>query len=345
MAKKKSTPIKGVGKDPENKLTVQKSRPLFALWRSDLALSEFKILDAYLARINSWNPDQRVVVFEKGELEAILGVKRINTDDFKARLKSLMQPIFLNHERGFKGVPLFEEADCRQDEKTGLWTVSLECTRKAMKYFFNIDELGYFRYKLRSITNLKSRYTYVLFTYLETNRYRKTWEVALNELKEMLNCETDELYKEYKFFNQRILKRCQKELHEKTECRYSYEPVRSGRSVVAIRFTLETLTDIIQEVSAPQLPGQTDLFGPQYQNENLSFLAGACNDEFSEEDMNVIFNIINLKQLPPHPEGVQFARYHYLAKKYAMLNAMAAKQEIPYRFSYFQTMLENDIKE
>ena len=54
------------------KLIVQKSLPLFALWRSDLTLSEFKILDTYLSRIDSHNPDRRVVMFEKGELENII---------------------------------------------------------------------------------------------------------------------------------------------------------------------------------------------------------------------------------------------------------------------------------
>ena len=47
MARKKIEPIKSLGSNVDN-LTVQKSRPLFALWRSELSLSEFKILDTYL---------------------------------------------------------------------------------------------------------------------------------------------------------------------------------------------------------------------------------------------------------------------------------------------------------
>ena len=76
--KKKIEPIIGTGKDPENKLTVQKSRPLFSLWRSDMTLAEFKILDTYLSRIDSRKPEKRTVIFSKGELEQLLGVKRIN---------------------------------------------------------------------------------------------------------------------------------------------------------------------------------------------------------------------------------------------------------------------------
>ena len=57
MARKKIDQITGLGHF--DKLTVQKSRPLFALWRSDLTLSEFKILDTYLARINSRDSGKR----------------------------------------------------------------------------------------------------------------------------------------------------------------------------------------------------------------------------------------------------------------------------------------------
>ena len=46
-----------------DKLTVQKSRPLFALWRSDLTLSEFKILDTYL---HGFGKDHVVVFQHKG---------------------------------------------------------------------------------------------------------------------------------------------------------------------------------------------------------------------------------------------------------------------------------------
>ena len=75
--KKKIEPISGIGKDPENKLTVQKSRPLTALWQSDLTLAEFKIKDAYLARIDSRKPEMRTVQLTKGELEKALGLTRI----------------------------------------------------------------------------------------------------------------------------------------------------------------------------------------------------------------------------------------------------------------------------
>ena len=63
MARKKIEPIETLGRDTD-KLIIQKSKPLFALWQSELTLAEFKILDTYLGRINSHDDEHRTVKFE-----------------------------------------------------------------------------------------------------------------------------------------------------------------------------------------------------------------------------------------------------------------------------------------
>ena len=343
MARKKIEPISSLG--CESKLTVQKSLPLFALWRSDLTLAEFKILDTYLARIDSHKPDERAVMFEKGELEEKLGIKKITKQQLEERLKHLMSNVVKipdsDENNGFRLITLFDEAVAKQDDY-GLWQVKLECTQKAMKYIFNIENLGYLRYKLRCVTSISSRYTYIMFIYLEANRFRESWEVSISELKEILNCDKEELYKEFKFFNQKILKRVQKEMHEKTECRYDYVPVKKGRSVVAIRFTVHTLISQIPEIEIPeQLTFCSDDDDTIYKN-NRDFLSGACNSEFSAEEMDLIMSMLGSISLPKHEQGAEFAKYHYLAEKYCLLNIEAKKHKISNRFKYFVKMLDND---
>ena len=88
MPKRKKLPkipdYTGVPTD-ENKLMVQKSNPLQSLSETGMSLAEFKILDAYLSRINSHDEEKRYVRFEKGELERLLGVSRILKNDLKRR--------------------------------------------------------------------------------------------------------------------------------------------------------------------------------------------------------------------------------------------------------------------
>lgn len=340
MAKKKqSDPIVGVGKSPEIKLTVQKSIPLFTLWQSDMSLAEFKILDTYLSRINSRDPEKRTVIFTKGELEQLVGVKKINKAALTARLNSLGRFVDLQdgNSKKIHQVALFEEAVGEVDEN-GLWTVRLTCTSKAMKYIFNVDKLGYLRYKLHSIISLKSRYAYVLFLYLEHNRFRKSWEVEVDELRQILSCDDDESYSAFKVFNDRILKRCQKELLEKTECRFTYEPVKKGRRVAAIRFTLETLADSIE----PPVPGQLSLYDITDSDNPNAIYADVLPPELTSEQVEAL-RTLAVSKVYWIPDGLhprECAIADYLREKTVMMNAH--NRAVKHPFNYLKTMIEQD---
>lgn len=357
--RKKLEPFTGTGYDPENKLVVQKSRPLFELWQSDLSLAEFKILDLYLARIDSRKPEHRSVVLEKGEIEDALGVTKISTDNLIDRLMSLGKAIKIpdtTKKNGFRLMWLLEEAQCELDENDQ-WKITLECSSKAMKYFFNIENLGYFRYKLRCISSLRSRYSYVLFGYLESNRYRTPWKVDIAELKKILNCDTEETYKTFKRFNDLILKRCQKELCDKTECNFTYETIKKGRSVVALRFSLESISSIeplvTNQISFDDNCSLIDTTSDSW--DPIAFLAEACNcskdrntvvPEFDHTQMNEIFQIlvtIPESKLPLVDGGIEFQRYHYLAQKYAALCSNdRPNRPIKHRYNYFLQLLRAD---
>lgn len=348
MARKKIEPIISLGN--EDKLIVQKSLPLFSLWRSELTLAEFKILDTYLSRINSHDTDKRVVMFEKGELENILGVKKINQKDLEDRLKHLMGNVVEiadeDIKKGFKLITLFEEAIAEQD-KNGLWQIKLECTQKAMKYFFNIENLGYLRYKLRCITSLTSRYTYIMFIYLEANRYRKSWDISVDELKQILDCDKEETYKAFKRFNDLLLKKVQKEMNEKTECRYKYEPIRKGRNVVAIHFEIETLSNTnLEEIDENQMTFE------QWQEEAVKekelWQEPLEAFEFNQEQYDEIFSVLitipsdKLPQSQACHGSVELMRYHYLNQKAKEILRRDKQKPIRSKFAYLLKLMKQD---
>lgn len=84
-----------------------------------------------------------------------------------------------------------------------------------------------------------------------------------------------------------------------------------------------------------------------YKNKFLSFLAIACDEEFSEVEMEYIFKLIKGKQLPEHQMGINFAREEYLEKMYSKFKIYAEKKNIQKenRYNYFCRMLENHISE
>lgn len=342
MARKKKVvePIVGPGKDPENKLTVQKSNPLLSLWRSDMSLAEFKILDTYLSRINSREPDKRTVVFTKGELEQLLGVKKINKASLLSRLKGLYRGVEIEgSDKKIRTVGLFEETYGGLDEETGLWTVQLTCTPSAMKYVFNVEKLGYLRYKLRCITSLSSRYAYILFLYLEKNRtMHLSWEVDVDELRLLLNCDTEPTYAQFKRFNDLVLKKCQKELHEKTECRFEYTPIKKGRKVMAVRFTLESIAvmPVVDEGQLSLFEGAADPFDA---------IAAVLPAGFTREQVQAIHTaaIPVAAGLYGVAEPTPAQVMGYLQSKMGKLMAYDAREPIKHKDTYLLHMIENDL--
>lgn len=361
----------GVPKD-ENRLIVQKSNPLQSLSETGLSLVEFKILDAYLSKIDSHNEEKRFVRFEKGELEKILGVSRILREDLDTRLDGLFKVVTIRDKhknKGFTKIALFEKAEAKQDED-GLWQVDLACTPSAMEYIFNIEVMGYLPYMLKNIIELTSRYSYVLYLYLENRRKSRlsnSWEMPIEELKNMLRCNA-ESYKAYKEFNDKILKRCYKEINEKTTLRYTYEPTaKKGRKYTSIRFTIKSNEELIEtKLAEQQLEDQMtfeevvdeidedEIRLARYGgDENLAILAMAVNDEFCKEDMEQISIMLTKIDTPKDRnlsgfDAIIWGRQQYLREKYAALNAEVAKKArngekpIKSRVAYFKGMLEKE---
>lgn len=327
---------------------VQKSRPLFSLWKSSLTLSEFKILDTYLARINSHKPQNRTVVLEKGELESLLGIKKINLSDLRKRLDHLVFPVHIDDPDipgGFQTITLFQKIKYVPD-LNGIWTITMECTPEAMKYIFNVENLGYLRYKLRSIMPLASRYSYILFLYIEQNRFQTTWTVSVSELRSILCCENTSTYDEFRRFNDKILKRAQSEIVEKTECRFSYQPVRTGSKVHEIVFSVDPLPEI-QDASCDVVEDQEE----DLKMSPVEFLRHACmlpngEPEFSLAETRHLKELIRAvpsSRIPGHrPGNVLIAMYNYLSERYASMNRIAEKHPIKNRFAYLAKMLQTD---
>lgn len=343
MPKRKKLPVVPdyVGLGEVEKLIVQKSNPLQSLAKTELTLPELKILDVYLSRIDSHDPEKRTVVIEKGELEQVLGVSRILKQQLKERLRNLFQVVEVEDDTkpdGFKLVSLFEEAEAVPDNE-GLWRITLTCTVSAREYIFNIENIGYLKYRLKNVIELKSRYSYVLYLYLENNSFRKTWEIELGELKELMKC-TANTYKAFFRFNGLILSKCHQEINEKTDCKFDYEPVKRGRAIVAIRFTIKTLKQLaVEDVAnlpeAQNVPDNRPLWESALKERKLS--------PEKLDELAALLEIIPKSKLP-EADDVEHAKYKYIALKAAEIKRRSQEKRISNRFAYLKKMIDADIQ-
>lgn len=232
---------------------VQKQKSLMLLQDSPFNLYELKLLDLYLSRLDNYLAqkensedkisNQRTITIGNGDLERTLGLTHINKDTLKPHLAALMTPFEVsdkNNENELEMIHLFESVHAVKGMNRQ-WTVTFEMSKSAEKYIFIPENIHYLKYRLMNVVNLTSRYSYFLYMYLEDERYKHNdWKVPLEELKAILGCTSQPRYQEYKYFNREVLIKAQKEIAERTNCRFTYEQIRRSRTVVGIQFHLES---------------------------------------------------------------------------------------------------------
>lgn len=220
---------------------VEKSRPLMLMRDVPFNLGEFKVLDTYLSRINARDPSACAVRFSKDEYEDLMGIERMHPKRLNKYVGAMHGKYVTVPDEtargGWRNYSLFDESAFEQDEN-GQWWVELCCTQKAKDLFFNIDKIGYVRYQLKNILPLTSKYSILLYLYLLDNRFRYQWTISIDELKNSVLRATEPMYDEFKYLNQRILKKSLIEVNEKTDLHFEHQLIRTGKRVTGIQFTL-----------------------------------------------------------------------------------------------------------
>lgn len=231
---------------------VQMAKPLYLQLTAptaNMSLTELKLIDVYLAAINSHKPEDRVVVLEKGALENLFGVKRIQKEMLDNCFNKLLQAVVVLSSEDSDGdnttidkssFVLFQRATLTQDAQDGLWKVTMECGEQAAQLIFNIDKIGYLQHPLASTAKLKSRSSYVVLKFIESRRnnkgrYPQEFEISFDELREQLY---DNKYSDWRDFRRAVLLTAQNEIHEKTNTRFDFEPIRVGRKIKTVKFTI-----------------------------------------------------------------------------------------------------------
>ena len=158
-------------------------------------------------------------------------------------------------------------------------------------------------------------------------------------------CCTADTYSEYKRFNDLVLKKCQKELSQKTDIAFDYVALRRGRKVSSIQFILKTPQNATDSPVEPLFEERDEFdWTITYGSERLATLAEGCNYEFDKAEMEQIARVLVRINIPCDrvTKSELFGKQFYLREKYAALNVAAENKPIKNRFAYFLKMLERD---
>ena len=229
----------------DERYLVEKSKALVWAQFQDYSSGELKILDTYLSRIDPRKPESSLVTFTKKEYAELMGLDAdIRTEQLKTYTGGLLSNVVTIDlpDKGYVQYPLFSEAKCYLDEKSGQVTIEVDCNHKLKTAFFDIAKNGYVRYQLKNIISLRSQYSVRLYPKLKDRPYG--WTVSVEELRKILGA-TASSYDVFKDFNKHVLQKAVKEINEITDIDVTTENIRKGRSVVSIKFTVKEKKQIL----------------------------------------------------------------------------------------------------
>lgn len=121
----------------------------------------------------------------------------------------------------------------------GLFTFELH--RMVVPLFLNLAD-GFSKFDLHQALELSSEYAQMLFTWLSKHRRFGKWVIDLTELRELIAAKHP-AYDRYNNFKVRVLEVALSQINTHTDMQVSFKPIKSGRSITSIHFTIEKPAD------------------------------------------------------------------------------------------------------
>ena len=270
---------------------VERSNQLNQLNPSGMNLTEIRFLAIYQAKINARKPETRVVTFSLEEFCSIMEVKELNISHIKRVADSIIcKPVHLpDGEGGLYVLPLFRKCHIRIDKMTCKWYVDIICSDEVLPYMFEMKK-NYFTYELWNALKLKSVNQVRMYEILK--QYEKIGEriVTLDDLKCMLGISLKE-YARYQDFRTKVVEVCQQALQQYTDIKYTFEPMRKGRKIHALKFTITKNKNFKDDLKLKEFIKPEDLEDIQIDTA-IQSLYSRCKEEYTINGVdNYIYSI------------------------------------------------------
>lgn len=327
---------------------VQKRNVLNELRANNMTVQELRFFSIYLSKINSKDTSTRIVRFPIDDFQKIMEYGRLNIAQLKATTNSLLCKVvnLPTDTGGYIGFQLFKK--CRVDkDKNGEWYVEIDAHDDALPLMFEFKD-KYFKYQLWNALRLRSPNQIRMYEVLK--QYEKVGSriISVDDLRELLGIGKGE-YPRFGDFRVRVLDACQKALSEYTDIEFTYEPHgKRGNAgkILALKFTISKNADYADQLTLEEFIAMKDddelEAAPKNRHEEIiEMLSDSCNNEFSKEQLEVLFDLVLKASYDESGAGLDYA--DYLSNKYHDLNEQAARKKIKSRFGYLKKIIESEV--
>lgn len=210
----------------------------------DLSLQEQKIILTLASMVQPQDTEFKEYEFKIKDFLELLGIKdQSKYTELPKITRELKKKVFDIRE-GTDIIQVSWLGGVRYKTKEGTLILSLD---KGLKpYMLELKE-KFTRYRLENILTMKSKYSIRIYELLKSNEFKKSWEIDLEELKNLVGASANYL-KVYTDFKNKVILKAQKELKEKTDISFDFEEIKTGRKVTSIKFFIKAN----KKVNAPK---------------------------------------------------------------------------------------------
>lgn len=339
------------------KYIIEKQNILNEMRSNNMTLQEIRFLSIYLSKINARDISTRKVTFSIEDFQKLMELKgNLNIQHFQIITNRLLSKVVnVPTERGgYVGFQLFKKCTVDQDEY-GKWFVEIDAHDEALTLIFDF-KTRYFTYQLWNALRLKSTNQVRMYEILKQYEKIGVREISLVDLRKLLGINSKE-YPRWSDFKIRVIDSCQQALLESTDIKFTYEPIKKGRGgkITALKFTIEKNDKYIDKLTLDEYLEQQPLLEIEcedeknedntqtmiFKNDRVAFLSDACDDEFSEEQIEVLLSVLSEKQFDGKSLSErELQKYNYLSRKYKEMNMRNPKVS---RHGYLKKLIEEDI--
>jgi plasmid replication initiation protein len=349
---------------------VNKSNALNEVRNNRMTISQIRFFTIYLSKINPKKIESREVTFRLEEYTKIMQFKQTNITRLIKTAEDLLGLTVKfwdksgdyshNGRVGFVMSQLFKRFKLYKNDDSK-WVVTIDCHDDVVKLMFDLQKY-YFKYELWNALQLTSPNQQRMYEILK--QYEKVGEriVTVKDLREYLGLRPEE-YTIWQNFKKRVLDASQEALARYTDIKFTWEVVEKkgqGGKINALKFNIEknidyirqfTLEDYLVEQDIVEYEDEPEEFerpeemdeeeGKSPYEERMELFSDACGNEFSEEEIKVLYDLMIEKV--PHMIKNSITCYHYFQKMYNEMNRLDKKSKIKHRFSYIKSLIGRDI--
>lgn len=218
----------------ERDALVVKSNILLRDVRYNLSATEQKIIIYLISKILADDKDFQNVRMSIKDYCSLANITR--SGDTYQRVKDSIETLsdkswWIKYDKGERLFRWIDTADLEHESY-----IDIVLSKSLKPYLLELRQ-NFTKYELINVLVLHSKHSIRLYEIFKSNLWLHSWTVSLVDFKEILNI--SDKYKNYKDLRKFVIDPSVKEISKYTDISVSYEPIKTGRSVTDLVFSIE----------------------------------------------------------------------------------------------------------